>query len=222
MTCIAAALSELGAEVLRADYPFNYSRINNDAIQRSVRGREFPLVLFLNNDVILDPGAIAELAFWARQPGIGAVGARLRYPSGQLQHGGIEISEIDSGERIAWAHTDHGQEPEALAFAKIPRVVEAVTAACALVSRAAFESVGGFDEDLYPVAYSDTDLCRRLRRAGLYSFYTPFATGEHHESLTRGVNPYEDLESSRWLHVHARDRGIRKYVKFLSNHRLEH
>ena len=64
--------------------------------------------------------------------------------------------------------------------------VGAVTGACMLVTRSCFEAVGGFDEDVFPIAYNDVDLCMRARQVGYRTVWTPFATLYHHESASRG------------------------------------
>jgi GT2 family glycosyltransferase len=79
-------------------------------------------------------------------------------------------------------------------------IVDAVTAACALVKRSLFIEVGGFDELCYPIAYSDTNLAVKIANKGFKNFYTPYARGVHHESVSRKLESLEDVESSRWLH----------------------
>ena len=69
-----------------------------------------------------------------------------------------------------------------------------------LIRREVLDAAGGFDEDNYPIAYSDTDLCRRIRLAGWTCLYTPYAKGVHYESASRGYSAIEDWERSRWLH----------------------
>lgn len=202
---IARKLEEKGAEVLRLDEPFNYSRINNHAARQS-QHRDSELILFMNNDVVLDNDALLEMARWAWQPKIGLVGCRLSYPDETLQHGGVDLSQHGPTREMGFHHIECNHRWDQLGFAKILSVVDMVTAACALIRRDLFERVGGFDEIWYPIAYSDSDLARKLRRIGYHCLYTPFATGVHHEGKSRGVGRFEEMDRSRWLFLQVENR----------------
>jgi len=189
----------MGVEVLKIAEPFNFSRLNNLALERSKVSDEFDSVLFMNNDVELESGALLEMARWIDQPKVGCVGARLHYPNGTIQHAGVLLQQRTPYDELIWIHVDGGQHPDRMALGALSRVCDAVTGACLLIKKSIFREVGGFDAVNYPIAYSDTDLCSRLRQKGLFSFYTPYATGVHHESLSRKFNSIEDYEQSRWL-----------------------
>ncbi len=197
---IAGELEKLGVEVLRIQEPFNFSRLNNLAVQQTQQAKHCELLLFLNNDVELDEEALLEMSRWADQPHIGMVGCRLHYPNGQVQHGGIIRSRFGPREEMIWQHADINQTKDKLSRGGTPHVADGVTAACALMKRKTFEEVGGFDEIWYPVAYSDTNLAIKLKNRGLICFYTPYAEGVHHESQSRKYNNVEDFEKSTWLH----------------------
>jgi GT2 family glycosyltransferase len=160
---------------------FNFSTLNN----RAVDHLQSDLLCFLNNDIeMIDSDWLALLVRQAVRPEIGAVGARLLYPDGTLQHAGV-FTGIGGG--AAHGHRfqkpgDHGYFARAL----LPQRVSAVTAACLVVSRDKFLAVGGFDERNFPVAFNDVDLCLRLNERGWQSFYEPRAVLVHHESKTRG------------------------------------
>jgi GT2 family glycosyltransferase len=62
----------------------------------------------------------------------------------------------------------------------------AVTAACLLVRKEVFEQVGGFDEASLAIAFNDVDLCLKIREAGYWNVWTPYAEAYHYESLSRG------------------------------------
>jgi GT2 family glycosyltransferase len=186
---IKEELERLGVEVLTFNEPFNYSKINNFAINQS--GCEYPLLVFLNNDVVLDKSAFLEMCRFASLKDLGLIGCRLHYPSGLLQHGGVhKMKEL-------WVHIEKNQKK--LDIALEHAVVDAVTAAACMIEREKFLEVRGFDEVSYPIAYSDTDLATRLKAKGYQSFYTPFATGIHFESKSRKKGHQEDYESSSWL-----------------------
>ncbi len=204
---IAEELQKLGVEWLPISEPFNYSRLNNLAVQRSQIGASCDLLLFLNNDVDLREDAVEELCRWIHEPQVGMVGCQLLYPHGNLQHGGVEVDEKMGIEQMGWRHGEQGVPLSFLGKSRVIRVVDAVTAACALVKKENFVQVGGFDEVWYPVAYSDTNLASKLKARGLFCLYTPYAVGIHHESVSRQLGNVEDYEESRWLHEQVMQRG---------------
>ena len=172
-----------GVTVFRDDSPFNYSRLNNTAVAKS-RGE---LVCLLNDDIeVLAPEWLDELASFAIQPDVGAVGARLWYPDGTLQHGGVIIGiggvAGHAHPRLPKGHAGY------FSRAVLQQEMSAVTAACLMVRRNVFDEVGGLDEQI-AVAFNDIDFCLRLRAAGYRNIWTPFAELIHHESASRG---YED------------------------------
>ena len=160
---------------------FNYSAINNFAAKKA-RGE---YLLFLNNDTeVITEDWIQELLGICQRPGTGAVGARLYYGDHTIQHAGtvIGIGGIAGhmfvnlpGERTGYMHK-----------AALIQDLSAVTAACMLVKREAFEEVGGFEEQL-SVAFNDVDLCLRLREKGCLVVYNPYAELYHYESKSRGA-----------------------------------
>ena len=160
---------------------FNYSAINNFAAKKA-RGE---YLLFLNNDTeVITEDWIQELLGICQRQGTGAVGARLYYGDHTIQHAGtvIGIGGIAGhmfvnlpGERTGYMHK-----------AALIQDLSAVTAACMLVKREAFEEVGGFEEQL-SVAFNDVDLCLRLREKGCLVVYNPYAELYHYESKSRGA-----------------------------------
>lgn len=195
---IGETLKGLGCEVLRIEEPFNYSRLNNVAVRQTRRPQE--LLFFMNNDAEMAPDALLELSRWIDQPRIGMVGARLHYPSGGLQHGGVALDPSTAiPGAVNYHHPEIGLPFEKCTQARLIRIVDAVTAAAALIRRDRFLALGGFDELLYPIAYSDTNLAHRLSQQGYLSLYTPYAVGTHHESLTREPGLHEDFDRSQFL-----------------------
>lgn len=195
---IGEEIEKLGGEVLRIEEPFNYSRLNNLAVKMTKEAAGCDLLLFLNNDVELEPDALNEMLRWVDQPSIGMVGCRLHYPDGRLQHGGVVINP-HGREEMRWEHVEKLRRLDELHIAKELGFCDAVTAACAMVKRTVFLDVGGFDEVWHPIGYSDTHLAVKLASKGLRSFYTPYAAGIHHESVSR-KSAIEDYENSWWLH----------------------
>lgn len=196
---IAEAIRKLDGEVLWVDEPFNYSRLNNLAVAKTQQATDCDLLLFLNNDVELDENALSEMINWVDQPSIGMVGARLHYPNGLLQHGGIDLDQYHMPESLWWKHREKLSYFDEMDQTKSYALVDAVTTACALIKKEVFLDVGRFDEICYPIAYSDTNLATKLSHKGLHCFYTPYASGIHHESISRKLS-LEDFDISRWLY----------------------
>lgn len=161
--------------------PFNFSALTNAGAAAS--GGE--LLLLLNNDVeIIAPGWLSAMVDEAVRPGVGAVGAQLLYPDGRVQHAGVVVGL--GGEA---GHPYRGRQagtPDRMGRPPVPHEVSAVTGACLLVSRAAYDAVGGLDEERFPVSFNDIDLCLKLRRHGLRNIQVPGAVLYHHESASRG------------------------------------
>lgn len=212
---LSQELSRLGIEVLNADFPFNFSKLNNFAIKDSQCPSKFDLVLFLNNDVVLNDDAIFEMACWATSDYVGAVGAQLLYPDGRIQHGGIRLDDDGKSRVIPWIHASPFVDPKSDGIHNVIQTMNCVTAACMMMKKSLFQQVDGFDEDFYPIAFSDTLLCMKIRELGFSVLYTPYAKGVHYESLTRGKDNIEDYESSTWLHhLYFGSRSIHKLGPF--------
>ena len=170
-----------GVRVLHWDAPFNYSAINNFGAANA-RG---DWLLFLNNDTeVITPGWIEEMLGVCQREGTGAVGARLYYPDGTIQHAGIVIGIGGvAGSVFTGMKGDRGGY---MHKAELMQDLSAVTAACMMVRKSAFLEVGGFEEKL-AVAFNDVDLCLKLREAGYLVVYDPYAELYHYESKTRGA-----------------------------------
>ena len=169
-------LATLKGRVLPYRGAFNFAHMMNVA----AREARTDMLLFLNNDTeVITPGWIEALLEFAQQPRIGAVGARLLYPSGDPQHEGI-IMGICRGTA---GNIDHG---DYFSLGQSVLNATAVTAACMMTRSSVFAEMGGFDEGL-TVAFNDVDYCLRLREAGYRIVYTPYAQLVHHESASRGT-----------------------------------
>ena len=175
------------ATVLRYSGPFNFSAINNWAVRQLRPG--YTHYLFCNNDIeAIEPGWLEHMLALAQQPGVGMVGAQLLYPDRHtIQHAGVCVGAFGVAEhygkflRLPPNRVDIAHQGRLIATHE----VAAVTAACLLMRRDAFEAIGGYDESL-AVGFGDVDLCLRTLQAGWRILYSPRATLLHHESLTRG------------------------------------
>ncbi len=181
----AALFAEWAADprmrVLPSPGPFNFSDLSN----RGAAAAGGAVLLFLNNDVeVIEPGWLGEMVSIAVEPAVGAVGAKLSYPDGTLQHGGVVLG---AGGVAGHSHLGIGRDdPGYFGRMVMAQEVSAVTGACLMMRRAVFEEVGGFDAEHLAVAFNDTDLCLKVRRAGYVIVWTPHAALIHHESKSRG------------------------------------
>ena len=164
---------------------FNYSAINNYAVSKC--NSEY--VLFLNNDTeIISEEWLSSMMEHAQRHEVGAVGAKLLYPDGSIQHCGVIIGGF--GDTPVAGHLyKHAKGSGKFGIIDMVRNYSAVTAACMLTKKSIFEEVGGFDEDNLTIAFNDIDYCLKLRRRGYLIVYTPYAKLYHYESMSRG---YED------------------------------
>lgn len=175
------SLSQLkNVRVLRETGDFNFSKLNNLGVAQA-RG-EF--VALLNNDLeVMAPEWLTEMISHAARPEIGAVGAKLWYPDGRLQHGGVLLGV---GGIATHAHRLLRKEHGYFARARLTQNFSAVTGACMVLRKEVYQAVGGLDEINLPVAFNDVDFCLRLRERGLRVVWTPHAELIHHESASRG------------------------------------
>jgi GT2 family glycosyltransferase len=179
-----ALLDELVAEpnvrLLRAPGPFNWAAINNSA----ARASSGELLLFLNNDIEAEvPGWLDAMVGHAQRREVGAVGARLLYPDGTIQHAGVVIGLGGIAGHVLRGLP--GDQPGYASLAISTRNCSVVTGAAMMVRKDVFFEVGGFDETL-AVAFNDVDFCLKLRERGFLIVFSPLTELIHHESKSRG------------------------------------
>ncbi len=200
--------------------PFNFSHKVNEAV-RSARGEH---VLLFNDDLeVTSADWLTSLLELSQIPDVGAVGAKLVYPDGRLQHVGILIGVCGVA-----AHAFHrcpGSTDGYFGSAVVTRECSAVTAACLMTRKAVFDEVGGLDEEL-PVDFNDVDYCLRLRAAGYRVVFTPYAELIHHESASFGRRVQSPVECV--AHARAMGRALERdpyynpnLSKLFSDYRLQ-
>ncbi|QEN87900.1 glycosyltransferase [Labrys sp. KNU-23] len=208
LTYLETVAKDARFSILRSPGSFNFAAICNEAAERA-RG---DTLVFLNNDTeILSDDWLPRLTGWARQPDIGAVGAKLLYKDDTLQHGGVVLG---MGGRAA--HFERRLPRSDTGFfgrLSTPHELSAVTAACLAVSREKFRGIGGFDQHNLPIDLNDIDLCLRLNERGWRTLLDPSVVLRHHESASRSTKmPSEVLYRkeigyfrSKWLHLLRND-----------------
>jgi GT2 family glycosyltransferase len=183
------AIAKQGIKVLPLPGPFNFASLNNAAVA-AASGQ---IIGLINNDIeALHDGWLDEMVSQLLRPGVGAVGAKLLWPNGMVQHGGVLLGVGNVaghfGNRLADADWgDHGRN-------QLLQQVSGVTAACLLLRKRDYLALGGMDPLAFPVAFNDVDLCLKIRRSGKTIVWTPHARLLHAESASRG---HEDTPQKR-------------------------
>ncbi|MBB5755020.1 glycosyltransferase [Prosthecomicrobium pneumaticum] len=198
---VEAELGALGARVIwwdPQDKTFSFSRKMNWAAAQV----DSPFILLLNDDTeVINPRWLSSMVGYALLPGVGPVGALLRYADGRVQHAGV-LSGLEGG---ACDHAFKLARPDDLGYCSLiaaARNCSAVTAACMLVARSLYLRFDGLDEKNFAVAFNDPDFCFRLQDGGFRSVYTPNAELIHHEGFTRGFGDDPD-EVAAYLARHG-------------------
>jgi O-antigen biosynthesis protein len=198
-------LTDIGGSRLQLvafDEPFNFSKkINRGAVQGN---REF--LLLLNDDMeVITPNWIERLVMYADLPGVGAVGGRLIWEDGRLQHVGVAFENAGFPGHIyrGFAGDWNGYSNSVL----VAQNYLAVTGACMMTSREDFDRVGGFSTT-FPINYNDMDYCLKQISSGRRVVYDPDTILHHFESSSRSTD-VEDWEKDqlrgRWLPITISD-----------------
>ena len=160
------------------------------AVNQAVSASDAPLVLLVNPDCQLRPGALAALrAVIESEPSCAVVGPKILDPDGRVQ--GSARGDPDmltglfgrtAGLRARLPLTSVARRnvvvDDAIASGAESVVVDWVSGACMLIRRAALDAVRGFDER-YFLYWEDADVCRRLRQHGHQIRYVPGAMAVH-------------------------------------------
>jgi GT2 family glycosyltransferase len=197
---LARRLSRLQVRPVTSSGPFNWSASMNLAARRASGAH----LLFLNDDTeIITPDWLEALLEYSERPEIGAVGAKLLFPDGRLQHAGVTLL---NGRPKHCFYGFPGDHPGYHGSTRFPRNVSAVTGACLMTRAEVFQMLAGFDES-FPLDFNDIDYCLRLRVRGLRVVYTPLAQLYHLEAATKGTAGREQAElfRQRWQHVWPHD-----------------
>lgn len=167
--------------VISWNHPFNYSALNNFAVEFS----HGEYLVLLNNDTkILTSDWMEELLGVCQQQDVGAVGVKLVYEDGTIQHGGVILGIGDVADH---AHKGYSMKSSGyMGRLVVAQNFSAVTAALMMTRKSLYKQVGGLDER-YTVAYNDVDFCMKITSLGKYIIFDPFVCAYHYESKTRGL-----------------------------------
>lgn len=158
---------------------FNFSRIINFGAEQA----QGDYYLLLNNDTeVITPNWIEELLGPCMREDVGITGAKLLFPDNTIQHAGISFGPDGPGHLYYQMSRNYPGNFEATMLA---RDLGAVTGACLMVSKEAFDKVHGMTEEL-AVNYNDVDFCLKVIREQLRVVFVPTAELHHYESVSRG------------------------------------
>ena len=173
------------------DPPFNFSAKCNLGASNS----SGEVILFLNDDTVWrTPDSLLELAGSAMMKNVGAVGAKLFFENGRLQHGGYILTRGFIGH--AYFRDVDGFGP--FGDLAITHEVIGVTGACLAQRKEVWDTLGGWDVS-FPGAYNDIDYCFRIREQGLSILQVNSARLYHYESITR--NPTVKPEETKMINA---------------------
>lgn len=203
------------AELVAAHYPgVRLVRANRNlgfagGASTGIQAVETDVVVLVNPDVLVEPGAINSLIVALEEDSTVAIaGGKLLYPDRKvIQHAGGKVTyPLALADHYGYGEVDRGQY-------EVPRAVDYVTGAFFAVRRSALDQIGLFDEGFFPSYFEETDLCYRARLAGLKVLYVPNAVAIHHESVTTGK------DTRRYFHYYHRNR-LRFVLKHWTDEQL--
>jgi glycosyltransferase involved in cell wall biosynthesis len=215
--------SDPRVRVVKYPKPYNYSAITNMAA-RLAKGDY--LVLLNNDTAVIKEDWLDRMLSLGQREDVGIVGVRLLHPDTTIQHAGVVVGMTGSAD-----HSHIGAAagtPGYLGQNLIVRGVSAVTAACLLIEKSLYFSMGGLDEKDFAVLFNDVDLCLKVREKGLRVVYTPYAVLMHHGSFSlkkKKVNKQDDGALRRreyltliekWLPVLANDPAFNRNLSLSS------
>ncbi len=155
-----------------------FAKANNKGVKQA-KGK---YVLFLNNDTEPTPGWLKKLyEIINNDCNVAAVGSKLLFPDGSLQHAGVAIIKDRQLPDPLVARHLYWKAPSNIADANKLKTYQALTAACLLVRKKVFDEVQGFDEE-YWNGYEDVDLCFKFGELGYKLVYQPGSIVFHYES----------------------------------------
>ena len=183
---IGKSASDPRVRWVRWDKPYNWSAVNNFAVREHAKG---DLLLFVNDDIrVVSQDWLTRMVGHALRPEVGAVGIRLLFPQGVVQHIGVVVRDGMCGHAHIGLPANH---PGYWGVAALSHEASAVTGAALLTAADTFARMGEFDEDL-PHEYNDVAYCLELRKAGKKIIVECSAELLHIAGATRTVAPAAD------------------------------
>jgi len=171
-------LSSLPYQVILFEEEFNFSLINNIALEKSTGD----YILFLNDDTeSIEPNWLSEMISICQQNDVGAVGAKLLFNNNAIQHAGM--AHLKNGFFFHPLQNTPSKSDEQFDTLNLIRECSSVTGACLLTKRKILNDIKKYDET-FDVYYGDSDLCFKIRKLGYSVIFTPHAILRHDGSST--------------------------------------
>lgn len=197
-------VSKTKHRVIDADFDFNYSRVCNFGAEHA-KGE---YLLFINNDMeVIDPRWLENMVSLAQRDEVGVVGTKLIFGNDTIQHAGAMATDRKVYNLFAKMKKDGKSY---FNYHNILRETQALIGACHMVSKAKFDSVGGYDEN-YIIEYSDSELCFKLIEQGYKSIYVPNAAMYHYEGTSRRGKWKQEIKKDKVLFMSRYLDTIYKY-----------
>ncbi|MDX2427547.1 MAG: glycosyltransferase family 2 protein [Xanthomonadales bacterium] len=211
----AQSLHNVYGNQKRVGFLFNPTNIGfAPAINMVARRLRSDWVLILNPDCILEPDTLGRLENALENDANAALaGPAVRDENGQIQRATLRrfpgpwkslMTASGLWHLGKWFPAFHGVEVDVSDLNEDSEICEAVSGACMLVRRTAFEAVGFLDEK-YAMHCEDLDLMFRLRKRGWHCLYVPQASCIHMQGLSSSSRP-------TWVHF-QKHRGMARFFK---------
>lgn len=223
VTVVDNASSDRSAENLRnlygdhqgIEFLFNPGNLGfGPAVNAVARRSDADWLLILNPDCILDPEALGSLEnALINDPGAGLAGPAVRDKGGRIQRASMRrfpdpwksLMTASGLWRLGkWLPVFHGVEIDVSKLNDGTAICDAVSGACMLIRRSAFEAVGFLDEE-YMMHCEDLDLMYRLKDQGWHCLYVPQAGSVHQQGLSSRSRP-------TWVHF-QKHRGMARFFR---------
>ena len=156
---------------------YNFAKLNNEMVKRHVTSEN---ILFMNDDVILSSDALAPCLKILEDKEFGAVGIKLLYGDGTIQHAGIFLDCNNLGICKGVGHLHFKENNRDLPASIVP----GVTGAFLMMRTVDFKNICGFDER-FKYCFEDVVLCKRIRDLGMQIVCNNAVEAIHYESQTR-------------------------------------
>jgi GT2 family glycosyltransferase len=210
LTQLAGPLHDLygiSFKILELSRNGGYSTANNIGAAHA-RGR---LLLLLNSDVLpVRQGWLSKLrGFYDATPQIGALGPKLLYEDGSIQHAGMYFQRDSRTNYWENQHYFKGFS-RWLSAANVSRPVPAVTGACLMIDRELYQEVGGLSPMYLRGGYEDSELCLRLIEAGRRNWYLADVELYHLEAQSFPIHARVTNRYNAWLQTHLWDERIER------------
>ena len=166
---------KLNTQLLQDEY--NFAKLNNKIVKEYVTSEN---ILFMNDDVIVHSDAITPCLKILEDKDFGAVGIKLLYGDGTIQHAGIFWNCNNLGICQGVGHLHFKEKNRDLPSGIVP----GVTGAFLMLRTADFKKIGGFDER-FKYCFEDVVLCKRIRDLGMQIVCNNAVEAIHYESQTR-------------------------------------